>query len=303
MSLLGGTIRAGVSLVLISALAFAVIGAMPSDPVEVAMRAWNLPPDAAAMQALRVSWGLDRPVWQRWLHWAAGFVQGDWGRSFRTGEPIAREFLRRLPLSFALGVSGLALALAAAVPLGFLAALRPGRLADRFSRLLAVAGQAVPGFWLGLLALWLLGVQWRLMRPFSGDLASHLLPLLLIALPVTGELARIYRCDMLAVSRQPYFVTALSKGRGRAGALWHHAGRSALYAALAGLRGRAGWAIGATATLEVLLSLPGISQFLVQSIAARDYQVLQAYVMVVALWMIVMNLGLGAVMRGLDPRT
>ena len=295
-------IRTAVSLLAVSALAFLVVASMPADPVMIAIRAWNLPPDPATVAGLRAAWGLDLPLPERYLHWLSGFVAGDWGRSFRTGEPVLAEIAARLPLSLTMGLGGLVLAIALAVPLGFAAAARPGGIADRVSRFLSIGVQAVPAFWLGILLIWLLGVHLRLVRPFSGGPAILLIAVGLVALHSIGMLARVYRRDLVAQAAMPYFTTALAKGLFRRQALWRHGNRGALYAMLSAVRSEAGWAIGTTATLEVLFGLPGIGQFLVASISARDYAVLLAYVMVVALWMVAMNAAVGLALHRLDPR-
>lgn len=294
--------RAGISLLAISALSFFIIAQMPSDPVMIAIRAWNLPATEETIAAMRLEWGLDLPLPLRYLQWLTNFVTGDWGRSFRTGDAILQEFIHRLPLSLAIGFSGLLLAIVLAIPLGFAAALRPRGLADRISRGLSIGVQAVPSFWLGLILLWVLGVQLKLIRPFANDIWSFLLPVMLIALHSLGILARVYRRDLIGTTGQPHYRTALAKGLSRRKALWHHGHRAALYALLAAVRSEAGWAIGSTAALEILFGLPGISQFLVQSMGARDYFVLQAYVMVIAVWMIVVNGSISFSLKSLDPR-
>ncbi|HTV67111.1 MAG TPA: ABC transporter permease [Rhizobiaceae bacterium] len=296
-------VRAGISLLAISALSFFIIAQMPSDPVMIAIRAWNLPATEETIAAMRLEWGLDLPLPFRYFHWLSNFVAGDWGRSFRTGDAILQEFVHRLPLSLAIGLSGLLLAILLAIPLGFAAALRPRGLADRVSRGLSIGVQAVPSFWLGLILLWVLGVQLKLIRPFANDIWSFLLPVALIALHSLGILARVYRRDLIGTTEQPHYRTALAKGLSRRKALWHHGHRAALYALLSAVRSEAGWAIGSTAALEILFGLPGISQFLVQSMGARDYFVLQAYVMVIAIWMIVVNGSISLSLQRLDPRS
>jgi peptide/nickel transport system permease protein len=296
------TLRTVTSLLLISLLAFAVISAMPSDPVAIAIRAWNLPPDGATVAGLRAQWGLDQPFIERYGSWLARFVRGDWGISFRTGEPVLAEFLQRLPLTMTMALSGLALAPLLAVPLGFLAALRPSGLIDRATRGLAVFIQAVPSIWLGLILLYVLGVQLRWIRPFTRDWTGLILPVALIALHSLAVLTRVYRRDLLEVTRQPFFRTALAKGLTRSAALWRHGHAHALYAMISAFRAEASWAVGSTAALEVLFGLPGIGQFLVESIAARDYPVLQAYVMVVAAWLLVLNAGVALCLAWLGPR-
>ena len=286
----------------LSFASFTLIALMPADPVEIAIRAWNLPATEETVAALRAEWGLDQPLSLRYLHWLADFVTGDWGRSFRTGEPVFAEFRERLPVSLLLGLSGLLLAIVLAVPLGFFAAARPGGFADRGSRALSVFVQAAPGFWLGLILLWVLGVQLRWIRPFAQDATAIVLPVLLIALHSLATFCRVYRRDMTETARQPYFRTALAKGLSRRQALWRHAHRGAFYALLSAVRSEAGWMIGSTATMEILFNLPGLSQFLVQSIAVRDQMVLQAYVMVIALWLLIMNALVQLALSRLDPR-
>ena len=289
-------------LLALSLASFTLIALMPADPVEIAIRAWNLPATAETVAALRAEWGLDRPLPARYLHWLTDFVTGEWGRSFRTGEAVFAEFRERLPVSLLLGVCGLFLAIALAVPLGFFAAARPGGLADRGSRALSVFVQAVPGFWLGLILLWGLGAQLRWIRPFATDTAAIVLPMLLIALHSVAVFSRVYRRDMIQTMQRPYFRTALAKGLTHRQALWRHAHRGAFYALLCAVRSEAGWVIGSTATMEILFNLPGLSQFLVQSIAVRDQMVLQAYVMVIALWLLAMNALVHLALRLLDPR-
>jgi len=296
-------IRSVIGLVAISFAAFTVIAMMPSDPVSIAIHLWNLPATEATYAALRAEWGLDQPIPFRYLHWLSNFLTGDWGRSFRTGEPVLREFAERLPLSLFMGLSGLLLAVILAIPLGFFAAASPGGAVDKFSRALSVFVQAVPGFWSGLILLWVLGVQLKWIKPFSNDATSLILPVLLIALHSVATLARVYRHDLIATTRLPHFVTALAKGLSQGAALWRHGHQSALYALLAAVRSEAGWVVGSTATMEILFGLPGISQFLVQSIAARDQMVLQAYVMVIALWMLLLKAAAWLFMYHLDPRT
>ncbi|WP_336505866.1 ABC transporter permease [Agrobacterium tumefaciens] len=302
MQLLRFGIYSMLGMVALSFASFTLIAWMPADPVQIAIRVWNLTATSETVAALREGWGLDRPLILRYLHWLSDFVSGDWGRSFRTGESVFAEFIDRLPLSLMLGISGLLVAIAVAVPLGFSAAAQPGGIADRASRAFSVFVQAVPGFWLGLVLLWVLGVQLRWIRPFGTDITAIILPVLLIASHSAAVFARIYRRDMLETTRQPYFRTALAKGLSHRQALWRHAHRGAFYALLSAVRSEAGWVIGSTATMEILFNLPGISQFLVQSIAVRDQMVLQAYVMVIALWLLFMNLIVQLFQRLLDPR-
>lgn len=295
-------LQTALGLLVVSFAAFAIVTLMPADPVEIAIRTWNLPATDETVAALRQDWGLDRPLISRYLRWGWGFLHGDWGRSFRTGESVRTEFLRRLPLSLSIGIAGLCLALMLALPLGFAAVVKPDGIADRFSRLLSVFTQSTPVFATGLVLIWVFGVQLRWIRPFANDGASLVLAITLVALHSTAVLTRVYRQGLQEAITQPWFVTARAKGLSETLALWRHAHPSALYAVLAAVHSEAGWVIGSAAAMEILFGLPGISQFLAQSISMRDQMVLQAYVMVVALWMASVDLLARLMMLRLEPR-
>ncbi len=296
-------LRTATMLVGTSLLAFAVIRAMPGDPVEMALAAWNVAATPDTVAALRRQWGLDQGLVGQYLSWLGRFAAGDWGKSFRTGQPILHEFLWRFPVSATLGIGSLVLAAILAVPLGFFAALRPRGAVDRVAAAINVFGQAVPSFWLGLVLLWLLGVKLQWIRPFTGEGPGQLvLPIALLAFYTLGSLTRVYRGELLAARSQPYFLTARAKGLSPIRALWSHGHRAALYAMVAAMAPEFAWLIGGTSVTEIVFALPGISQFLVQSVAARDYFVLQAYLVAIAAWMLAVNLAVSAALLLLDPR-
>ncbi len=287
-----------------SVLAFLVLKAMPADPVVLVLIDRNIPPTPEAIADLRAAWGLDRSLGGQYVAWAARFLAGDWGVSFRTDRPVLTEFAERLPVSLAVGLGGLALAAVTAVVLGLSAAARPGGAADRATRLLAVLGQSIPAFWTALLMIRLFGVELRVLRPFlGGDVERLVLPVLLVALYSAGSLARVMRRELLATAGTPWFRTAMAKGLTRGQALRRHALRPALGGLLAALVPECGWAVGGTAVAEVVFALPGISAYLVESVAARDYFAIQGYVVAVAAWMTVVHLAAAVLRRAIDPRT
>lgn len=295
-------LRSVAMLLVISMVAFAIINAMPADPVDIAIHAWNLPSTPETIAALREQWGLDVPLVQRYFIWLGQFVTGDWGRSFRTGGAVLPEFITRLPLSLSIGLGGLLIAMVCAIPLGFASARWPGGIADRFTRALAILVQAVPSFFIGLLIIWVFAVKLRWFRAFGTDLSAIILPIGLIALHSLGVLSRVYRRGILEIVDQPFMTTAKAKGLSPSAVLWHHGHRFGLFALLSAARSEAAWAVGAAAALEILFNVPGISQFMVQSVGARDYFVLQAYVMVVACWLLILNAVVETAIRRLDPR-
>lgn len=300
---LGAAARFAVMAAGLSVLAFVTLRAIPGDPAEIALAAWHVAATQETLDALRRDWGLDRTLAHQYGAWLMRFLVGDWGVSFRTGRPILSEMLERLPVSAALGFGGLTLAVLVSIPLGFLAARSPGGLADGLARGINILGQSVPAFWLGLLLIWGLAVKLQVVPAFAAEGGGRLLlPVLLVALYSVGPLARIYRTALVDAARQPYFLASRAKGLGYTQALWKHGHRAAAFALVAALAPEFAWVIGGSAVIEVVFALPGISQFLVQSIAARDYFVLQAYVMMLGGWMLSVRLVLDVVLRLVDPR-
>lgn len=283
--------------------AFFLLRLMPGDPVQVFLDQVNIGADPDLVAAYRAQWGLDGALSVQFLRWLQGFLTFDWGVSFETGRPVAQDFAARLPYSAAIGFGGMALALVGGYALGFRAALKPGGGADMTSRVLAVAGQALPAFAVGLVMLWVFGVQLRWINTFGGGpLERILLPTLLVALFSMGSIARLTRAGFMQVKDSPYYRTALAKGHSRTGALWHHGRAAGALTLLAGLAPELAWIVGGTAVAEIVFGVPGVSERVVQAVSHRDYAVLQPYVALVALWIALVLQGARLLRHALDPR-
>lgn len=298
-----GVGRLALSWLAVVATVFVLLRAMPGDPVEVFLAQTNIAAGPETVAAYRARWGLDGPLAAQFLQWLLGFVTFDWGVSFETGRPVAEELAGRAPYSAAIGFGGMALAVAGGFCLGFAAAHRPGGWADAASRVLAVAGQALPAFAVGLVALWILGVHLRWINAFGGGVTERiLLPVLLVAFFSIGSMARLARAGFHDVRRSPYYLTALSKGLSRLAALWFHGRAAGALTLMAGLAPELAWIVGGTAVAEIVFGVPGLSERIVQAVANRDYAVIQPYVALVALWVICLLQGARVLRRALDPR-
>lgn len=294
----------GASWVAVVAVSFLLIRLVPGDPVEIYINQMNLRATDDLIAAYRADWGLDRNLAEQFLLWLKGFLTFNWGHSFVSGQSVVDELLPRIGWSAVIGGGGMACAILLGVLLGFLAALRQGGLADRLSRLLAVGGQALPAFAVGLIVLWVLAAEFRIIRPFSGGVIERLvLPIALVAFFSIGSVSRLVRIGFKEVSQAPYMRTALAKGLHQGTALWRHGRRHALIVLLAGIAPDLAWIIGGTAVAEIVFGVPGLSERVVSAIAERDYPVLQVYIALVALWLVI-GLRLTALLRkGLDPRS
>jgi peptide/nickel transport system permease protein len=287
----------------LSIMAFCVIHAMPVDPAEQTLLELNIPVTEENISALNAKWGLDRSIGEQYIRWLCRFLTGDWGNSFVSENPVFDEFSARLPYSLVIGLGGFGLSIVLCIPFGLFAAFYPAGLADRLSRALTVGTQAMPAFCLGLILIWTVSVKLELMKPFTGAPWQRLLlPTLLVTLYSVGSLTRVFRRELQQAQNEPYFRTALAKGLTRNRAIITHAGRPALFGLLAAITPECAWIVGGTSVVEVVFAVPGVSHFLVESIAQRDYLVLQAYIMVIGIWMLIVHTLASYVRKLLDPR-
>ncbi|WP_420405595.1 ABC transporter permease [Nisaea sp.] len=300
LRLLGGLALSWLAVVV---AVFVLLRLTPGDPVEVFLAQVNVGSGPEVVAAYRAQWGLDRPLAAQFLRWLHGFLIFDWGVSFETGRSVAADFSARLPYSLAIGAGGMVLAASGGFTLGFFAACRQGGLADLLSRGLAIAGQSLPAFAVGLVLLWVLGVELRWIDAFGGGPVERvLLPMLLVACFSIGSMSRLTRSGFVEVKQSTYFRTALAKGRSYADALWVHGRVAGLLTLIAGLAPELAWMVGGTAVSEIVFGVPGISERVVQAVAFRDYTVLQTYVALVALWIALVLQCARLLRRKLDPR-
>lgn len=286
----------------VTGAAFALFRLAPGDPAAIFAQTANTG-GADVMAAIERQWGLDRPIGAQFLGWLAALARGDLGLSFADRQSVLADFAERLPWSAAIGAGGLSLAILIAWPLAFAAALRPGGAADFTSRGFAIAGQALPAFVVGLVMLWLLAAKLQWIRPLSGGPVERiLLPVILVAVFSIGGFSRVLRATFAEVLTAPWFRTALAKGLSRRGALWAHGNGHALLVLLAVVTPELAWVIGGTAVAEIVFGTPGLSERLVQAVAARDYPVLQAYVALIAAIMLVARGAARGLRTRLDPR-
>lgn len=296
----------GRALLLFSLLSLAVFllpALMPGDPALTTLIERNQEPTAGNIAALQAEWGLDDPLPVQYGRWIGQVLTGDWGTSLRSRRPVADEIRARLPWSVAIGGGGLLLAVLLCLPVGFAAALGQGGWFDRFTGLLSVAVQTAPAFLIAVLLAWLLSAKLRWISVYTGPPGERLaIPVLLVALYTFPPLARVARHAFLTVAAEPYFLTALSKGLSPAQALLTHASRPVALVLIAAVTPQVAWAIGGTAVVEVIFAIPGLSQFIVESVVARDHAVLRVFFLLVALGMIGVHLLAALARAGIDRR-
>ena len=262
-------------------------------------------PNATAedVAIIRKNYGLDRPLTVQFLDWATHAAKGDLGRSYQYRTPVADLVRDRLPVTLTLGLTGLVIALLTAIPLGVLAAMREGTLLDRGIMLVALLGQAMPSFWLGLvLIIWFgLKLQWL---PISGvdTWQGYILPGIVLAFSAIPALMRLTRAGMIDALASDYIRTARAKGLSLASIVLKHALRNAAMPVVSIAAVQLGFMLGGSIVIETIFALHGIGYLAWESITKSDFPVVQSVVLLLALIYIALTLLADAMNAVLDPR-
>jgi len=296
-----------VALVGIVTVAFFLMRAIPGDPAVYMLGDFAT---AEALAVLRARLGLDLPLWQQYLIFLARAAQGDLGVSVVTGRPALAEIWAAVPPSAALAIAGMAIAVLVGVPVGIIAAVRQGSAVDVAVMLAALGGISFPVFWVGLVAILTLSHGLGLF-PALGATSEpgfwrglhHLaLPAIVLGLSVAAHIARLTRSAMLEVLGQDHIRVARAMGVPERRIIWKLAFRNALIPVLAVIGVTFAWSLGNAILVEAVFSRPGLGSTILEAILARDYQLVQAGVLVLAASVVLLNTILDLIYGIIDPR-
>lgn len=292
-----------------SIVVFALVRFMPGSVLDIMVA--ESPGDQVTIDRLEERFGLDKPVVEQYVRWLSNIAVGDFGSSFRTGQPIRKELSDFLPVSLELGVLSLILAVLVAVPTGVVAALFRDGLLDYVARGLAVLALATPAFWIGILVITWPSVWWGWSPPihyvdFWEDPVANLnhvwIPASILGLHITGGFIRFTRTAVLEVMRQDYVRTARAKGLGTRLVVIRHVMRNAAIPIVTLVGLQAPILLGGVVIVETIFTIPGMGRYLLTALENRDYQVLQAVVMILVTFVLLINLLVDLAYSVLDPR-
>jgi peptide/nickel transport system permease protein len=301
------------SLLGISLVLFIVLALAPGDPFSELATNPNVPPEVAL--ALRAKFGLDDPIWLRYLHWIVAMGQGDWGFSFVSRVNVDTLILQRLPTTLYVIGSSQLLALLIAIPVGVYAATRPYSIFDQIANTLAFIGFSLPTFFTGILFILLFSVKldW-LPFVYSTDLNATgihwlgqqlrqaIMPIMVLALFQAASLTRFVRSAMLDVIRLDYVTTARAKGLGQRRVIVKHVMRNAMIPVVTLVALQTPAVFGGAIVTEQIFRIPGIGSLLISSILANDTPVVMAVTFVFACLVVFFNLVADVLYGWLDPR-
>jgi len=296
------------TLILVSLFVFTLQKLLPGDPVQ-AMAGEER--DPAVMEYLREKYRLNDPVPVQYVHWVGNVLQGDFGTSLRTEQPVTTLLVSKLPVTIELAVLALIIALLIGIPTGVISAVRKGTATDYAANVFALSGISIPHFWLGILLIMIFAVklQWL---PASGyvplgedvgqNLKTLVLPAFVLGAGLSGVLMRHTRSAMLEVLRADYVRTARAKGLFPRTVILKHALRNALMPIVTLTTLLFGELLGGAVLTEQVFSIPGFGKMIVDAVFNRDYAVVQGVVLCVAIGFLLLNLLADVLYRLINPR-
>ena len=301
------------SLLGISLVLFVVLALAPGDPFSELATNPNVPPEVAA--ALRAKFGLDDPIYLRYLHWLSAMAHGDWGFSFVSRMNVDALILQRLPATLYVIGSAQILALLIAIPVGVYAATKPYSLFDQIANVLAFVGFSLPTFFTGILFILIFSVtlDW-LPFVYSSDIKATgirwvlemirqaIMPVAVLGLFQAASMTRFVRSAMLDVIRLDYVTTARAKGLGQAKVIVKHVMRNAMIPVVTLIALQMPAVFGGAIVTEQIFRIPGIGSLLISSILSNDTPVVMAVTFVFACLVVLFNLIADVLYGWLDPR-
>jgi len=301
------------SLLGISLVLFVVLALAPGDPFSELATNPNVPPEVAA--ALRAKFGLDDPIYLRYLHWLSAMAHGDWGFSFVSRMNVDALILQRLPATLYVIGSAQILALLIAIPVGVYAATKPYSLFDQIANVLAFVGFSLPTFFTGILFILIFSVtlDW-LPFVYSSDIKATgirwvlemirqaIMPVAVLGLFQAASMTRFVRSAMLDVIRLDYVTTARAKGLGQAKVIVKHVMRNAMIPVVTLIALQMPAVFGGAIVTEQIFRIPGIGSLLISSILSNDTPVVMAVTFVFGCLVVLFNLIADVLYGWLDPR-
>ena len=288
----------------ISLLTFLLTFISPGDPVRNMYISMGMIPDEAVIAETRAQMGLDDPFFVQYFRWLGNCLRGDFGTSFSWGKPVATLMASRLWPTLKLALMSMVLMLIVAVPLGVLSAVNKDKPIDYIVRAVTFFGVSLPNFWVGLLLILLFCVKLKLLPVVSagGTIRDLILPSVTLAVAMSAKYTRQVRTAVLEELHSDYVIGARARGVKESKILWGNVFPNSLLPLITMLGLSIGSLLGGTSVVEVIFSYPGMGKMAVESITTLDYNMIQAFVLWVALIYMVINLLVDMSYNYIDPR-
>lgn len=287
----------------ISVITFLLMNIIPGDPAELILRASGNQPTKEAVLALREKMGLNGTILHQYICWLKRIIHMDFGVSYTSGQPVFNELIGRFPATIELAVCTTVFVIIISVPMGVMAAVYKNRIIDYICRTSSIIGASMPGFWLGMLLIYLFCVKLRLLPVTGMGGAKHIiLPAVTLGFGFSSIYIRVIRSGMIEVLKKDFIKAARVRGLGKTKIIFVHGLKNVLLPTITLFGMNFGSLLGGAAIVETVFSWPGIGKFVVDAIYKKDYMVIQAYVLFMAVVFVTVNLIVDICYALIDPR-
>ncbi|MHA6692659.1 ABC transporter permease [Devosia sp. A449] len=296
------------TLIILSMIIFGLQRMLPGDPIMTMMAEES---DPQVLAFLRDKYRLGDPVPIQYLAWVGNVLQGDFGRSLRTGLSVSDMILQKLPITVQLATMAMIMAMLIGIPAGIIAAVRKNTIVDYATNTVALSGMSIPNFWLGIILIMVVAVNWKLL-PASGyvpitqdfwlSIKTMLMPAFVLSTAVAAYLMRHTRSAMLSVLSSDYIRTARAKGLLSSAVILRHALGNALMPIVTLATLLFGDLLAGAVLTEQIFVIPGFGKLIVDAVFTRDYAVVQGVVLFTAIGFIAMNILADVLYILINPR-
>ena len=286
----------------ITFLAFVIINLSPSNPAEVALRVNNIVATEEAIASKTIELGLDKPFIERYFLWVINSLKGDFGTSYVNGKDVLGLFGQALPNTLKLAFVALLITIVFSVVVGVLCAIYEGSIGDKITRALVFLGTAMPSFWIGILLIWMFSVKMKIF-PTSGMTAPNavVLPSITLSLGYISTYVRLIRNNMVQNKHENYVYYARIRGL-KESTIIKHIFKNSLQTSITALGMSIPKLIAGTVIVENIFAWPGVGRLCVTAIYNRDFPIIQAYILLMAIMFVVCNLLVDVASASIDPR-
>jgi peptide/nickel transport system permease protein len=287
---------------LVSVTSFGIMQIAPGNPVDIMIGEQQVTQDQ--IDAINKKWGFDKPWYVQYYTWLSNVFTGDFGKSvIRTGVPVRQMIAEAAPVTLRLNLLSLIISVLIAMPIGILAAIKRYSWFDYTSMIGSTLGIALPNYWIGLMLIIVFSLKLGWLPPYGSDSwKAYILPVSVLAAQEMAILARLSRAATSEILNQDYVTTARAKGLRESVVVVRHVFRNALLPVVTILGYRIAFILSGTIVVETVFAWPGIGQLFFNSIDRKDYQVVQAIVLVLASIVVLMNIITDLVYAYIDPR-
>ena len=277
-----------------------LIHLVPGDPVRIMYAQWQASPEQ--IEAVRQNLGLDKPVPVQYWMFLERVSRGDLGRSIQGDQPVASILATRFPPTLLLATTSLVIATTIGLSLGFIAAYRRGSIVDVGAMVAAIVGVSIPHFWLGMMLLFAFSLKLGWLPVAGSDLRTLILPAVTLGLANAAILARLTRSAMIDIFDQDFVRTARAKGLPRSVVLYRHALRAGLVPIVSMMGLQFAYMMGGAIVVENVFAWNGIGRLAIEAVFARDYPVIQGFILVFATVVVLVSVVIDILYAWLDPR-